>query len=120
MIFCSIYFATAFCLNIITCPIYEYKKAIFTAYTLSEDETDKTPCIGAGNHNLCELQKRKKRICASRTIPLHTIIKINGVGNCEIMDRISVKYSNRIDILVRTKKEAFAFGKQELEYRIIK
>lgn len=115
---CSWYFATAFCLQIITCPIYDHK-ATFTAYTLSVEETDSSPCIGAGNHNLCELRKSKTRICASRMFPLHTIINIKGLGDCEILDRTSIKYADRIDILFNTKAEAFKFGIKTLEYRVV-
>jgi len=118
--FCSLYFASAFCLNIIICnPIIYDKKAIFTAYTLSEDETDKEPCVGADNHNLCELRKQGVNICASRRIPLHTKIIIEGIGECEILDRTSIKYQDRIDILFPSKKEAFEFGKKELRYRVL-
>lgn len=112
------FFASWLCLNI-NIPCHYENKAIFTAYTLSEDETDSSPCVGAGNHNLCEEQKNKKLICASRNIPLHTRIGIKGVGVCEILDRTNIKYSDRIDILMPTKKEAFKFGKKELEYNII-
>jgi 3D (Asp-Asp-Asp) domain-containing protein len=100
-------------------PIIYDKKAIFTAYTLSPDETDESPCIGAGNHNLCELQLSGQNICASRNLPLHTKINIRGIGECEILDRTSAKYKGRIDILMPTKEEAFKFGKREIEYFII-
>jgi 3D (Asp-Asp-Asp) domain-containing protein len=96
------------------------KKATFTAYTLNESETDGTPCIGAGNHNLCvEQSKNTRRICASRFLPLHTIIEIETIGDCEVLDRISYKYSERIDILFKTKEEAIKFGKKTLNYKVI-
>lgn len=115
---CSLFFSTAFCLNIITCPHYE--KAIFTAYTLSKDETDSDPEISASGENLREYQERGERICAARYLPLSTEINIKGIGRCKILDRISKKYDDRIDILFPTKEEALKFGKQELYYTIIK
>jgi 3D (Asp-Asp-Asp) domain-containing protein len=36
------------------------------------------------------------------------------------LDKTNKKYSDRIDILFPTKKEAFKFGIKTLEYRIIK
>jgi 3D (Asp-Asp-Asp) domain-containing protein len=119
---CSILFASWICFQPapIYCPIYEYKNAIFTAFTLSEDETDSDPCVGAGNNNLCEIVKSGIRVCATRSLPLKTKIIIKGIGTCEILDKTNKKYSDRIDILFPTKKEAFKFGKKELEYRIIK
>ena len=115
---CSIFLASLFCFQ--QPNFIHYEKAIFTAYTLSQDETDSSPEIGASGENLREYQERGERICASRTLPLSTIIDIEGIGRCKILDRISKKYADRIDILFPTKKEAFAFGKKELEYYIIK
>lgn len=95
-------------------------KTTFTAYTLSIEENDLSPCIGAGNNNLCELRKEMK-ICASRDLPLNTLIYIDGFGECVIKDRMSKKYLNtgRIDILMETKKEAIKFGKRELSYVVV-
>jgi len=103
-------------------PIVYDQKATFTAYTLSEDETDSTPCIGAGNNNLCEIRDKEPEKCivATRLYPLNTMLEIEGFGECEVLDRTARKYSDRIDILMYTKKEAIQFGKKELEYNVIK
>jgi len=94
-------------------PIIE-KSAVHTvtAYTLSEDETDSTPCTGAWNDNLCELQK-EIQICATRSYPKGTILKI-GELECVVMDKTALKYANRIDILMPSKEQAFKFGKKEI------
>ena len=81
-----------------------------TAYTLSEDETDSTPCLGAWNDNLCELQK-EIQICATRAYPRGTVLKI-GELECVVLDKTARKYANRIDILMPSKEQAFEFGKQ--------
>lgn len=96
-------------------------KTTFTAYTLSVEQTDNSPCIGAGNNNLCEL-KKTMNICASRDLPLDTLVYIDGFGECVIKDRLNKRYkgTNRIDILMETKKEALKFGKQQLNYVIVK
>lgn len=96
-------------------------KTTFTAYTLSIEENDLSPCIGAGNNNLCELRKEMK-ICASRDLPLNTLIYIDGFGECVIKDRLNKRYAgtNRIDILMETKKEAIKFGKRELSYVVVR
>ncbi len=119
---CSLFFASWLCLQqpIMCEPIIYDKKTTFTAYTLSEDETDGNPEIGAGNHNLREYVERGTRVCASRFLPLHTKISIQGFGNCEILDRTSLKYADRIDILFPTKVEAFKFGKKEIKYKVIR
>jgi len=100
--------------------------AVFTAYTLSEDETDGSPCIGAGNNNLCELkpelEKQGISICASRDLPLDTLIYIDGIGECIIKDRMNIRYKGtyRIDILMDSKADAKIFGIRQLNYIIIK
>jgi len=99
---------------------------VFTAYTLSVDETDKSPCIGAGNNNLCELkpelEKQGISICASRDLPLDTLIYIDGIGECIIKDRMNIRYkgTNQIDILMDSKADAKIFGIRMLNYIIIK
>ena len=94
-------------------PIYT-----ITAYTLSPDETDKDYCIGAGNHNLCELQKTT-RICASRDLPLHTKIFIKGIGECVVMDRMNSRYHNRIDILMKDRESAIKWGIRKLPVNVL-
>jgi len=106
------------CPPVIIKPIVYDKKATFTAYTLSEDETDGSPEIGAGNHNLREYSKRL-RVCAVRGVPLHSKLSIEGIGECEVLDRTSKKYAGRIDILMPTKAEAIKFGKKELKYKLL-
>jgi len=92
----------------------------FTGYSLSVDETDESPCIGAGNNNLCEL-KKKTQICASRDLPLDTLIYIDGIGECVIKDRMNKRYkgTNRVDVLFNSKQEAINFGNKRLKYAIL-
>lgn len=94
--------------------------AVFTAYTLSPEETDSAPCIGAGNINLCDIRKANpdKCIVATRLYPLHTNILVKGFGTCEVLDRTSKKYETRIDILFANRSDALAFGKKILKYDI--
>lgn len=97
-------------------------KTTFTAYTLSFNETDENPCVGAGNNNLCELRpilrEKGQRICASRDLPLNSVVYIEGFGECVILDRMNKRYegTGRIDILMDTKEEALNFGIRQLNY----
>lgn len=103
---------------------YEYI-AEFSAYTLSEDETDGDPCIGARNLNLCKLETILKGeglyICASRDLPLDTLIYIEGIGDCVVLDRMNIRYkgTGNIDILMDNKINADIFGRKQLRYNII-
>ncbi len=93
-------------------PVAKLAVHEITAYTLSEDETDSTPCIGAFNDNLCELQK-EIQIGATRAYPKGTVLKIGDL-ECVVLDKTARKYANRIDILMPSKEQAFEFGKQVL------
>jgi 3D (Asp-Asp-Asp) domain-containing protein len=120
---CSLFFSSLLCFNqpIICNQIYD-KKILATAYNLEASQTDGDPCIGAGNHNLCNISRERgdKCIVATRSYNLHTILLIEGFGECEVLDRTSKKYGDRIDILFKTKEEAIQFGKKEIRYRVIK
>lgn len=93
--------------------------ATFTAYSLEVSQTDGNPCVGASNHNLCVCKEIKT--CASRDLPLHTLINIKGIGKCEILDRMNIRYkgTGNIDILMDSREEALKFGRQKLEYYIV-
>jgi 3D (Asp-Asp-Asp) domain-containing protein len=102
-------------------PILYDKKAIFTAYNLEASQTDSTPCIGAGSHDLCKIRNESpgKCIVATRLYPLHQLLNIEGIGECEVLDRTSQKYGSRIDILFKTREEAKEFGIKEIKYKEI-
>ena len=93
------------------------KKAKITAYSLSVNETDGNPDIGAGNHNLRELQKTT-RVCASRDLPLHSFVYIESIGVCEVLDRMNARYkgTGNIDLLMNSKQESLNFGVKYLGY----
>ncbi len=96
--------------------------AEFSAYTLSADETNSEPHIGPRNLNLYVLRPLLNvGICASRDLPLDTLIEIEGVGECLILDRMNIRYkgTGNIDILMDTKLEANQFGRKVLKYNII-
>lgn len=123
MLICSILFSSFLCFPkqpIICNQIYD-KKAIATAYNLEASQTDGTPCIGAGNHNLCRLREEEPNKCIIATwlYTLHRKLLIEGIGECEVLDRTSKKYRDRIDILFETREEAIKFGKKEVRYKVI-
>ena len=124
---CSIFLSSWLCF--INQPIvYEKqqevydKTAVATAYNLTESQTDSTPCVGAWNNNLCEILREEpgKCIVATRLYDNHTILCIEGFGRCEVLDKTSKKYGDRIDLLLPTYEEAINFGKRQINYRVIK
>lgn len=85
-----------------------------TAYTASVDETDSEPEIMASGKRVYV-----GAIACPRDIPLKTKVEIGGKEYvCE--DRMALKNDGKYDIFVGSKAEAYAFGRQELEVKILK
>jgi 3D (Asp-Asp-Asp) domain-containing protein len=94
-------------------PQGERVVAVVTAYTASADETDSTPELtAAGTRTRLGIAACPKRHAFG------TRIVIEGQEYiCE--DRMASKFSERFDILVATKAEAFEFGKKRIGVTII-
>jgi 3D (Asp-Asp-Asp) domain-containing protein len=75
-------------------------KITLTGYSSRAQETDDTPCISADGSDICELHAKGETICASNDFPMHSIITIDGVGDCIIRDRMNKRYTgtNRVDL----------------------
>ena len=91
-----------------------------TAYTLSANETDSTPCTGAFNENLCKSLADGESICAANFVPKGTILTIEGYGACRVADRMARKNGQKVDILMKDKKSARQWGKRlrKVEYSL--
>lgn len=96
--------------------IKEQVLATVTAYNTVPEQTDNTPCLGAGG-NICG---RNNVVACPRSIPLGTWVIIDDTYY-ECLDRLAVKYDDRFDISfdkdIRGAKE---FGKQLKEIKIIR
>ena len=88
-----------------------------TAYTLSPEETDDSPCIGAYNDNLCEISKTVQ-VCASNEFKRGTKLKVGDV-ECIVLDKPNPRYQNRIDLVKSNLEEALLFVKRKLEVAVI-
>jgi 3D (Asp-Asp-Asp) domain-containing protein len=100
-------------------PAAEIKKAGIirevTAYNVGvREQTSDTPCIGAGGHNLCRMLERNVKVCAANFVPLRTILKIEKIGECVVLDRTHRRFAHRVDIAMREHEleEALEFGLQ--------
>ncbi len=90
---------------------------VVTAYTLRPEETDDSPCIGAYNDNLCEISKTVQ-VCASNEFERGTKLKVGDV-ECIVMDRMSQRFKNRVDLVKSNLGEALLFGRQKLEVAVV-
>jgi 3D (Asp-Asp-Asp) domain-containing protein len=84
---------------------------IVTAYWPHPSETDETPCISASGMDICQI---KKRICASNEFPFGTKLLIDGKV-WEVQDRMNPKFSDRIDLFFKNKKEVEDWGKRKIK-----
>jgi len=96
-----------------------YPKGEFTinasAYTAAADECGKADGITASGLKV----KEKRTIACPPQFPLGTKIKIKGMGTYTCEDRGGAIKGNHIDIYIKTKKEAFAFGRRNLIAEVI-
>jgi 3D (Asp-Asp-Asp) domain-containing protein len=87
--------------------------ATITAYSSEPEQTDDTPFVTASGKRV-----RKGIAACPRDIPFGTEIEIDGeVYICE--DRMSQKYDGRFDVWMKTEEEAWEFGRQLKEVKIL-
>ena len=70
-----------------------------TAYNVGDPEqTHSRPCIGASGDNLCNLVKKGVNVCAANLVPLGSKLYVDTVGECTVLDRMNVRFGNRVDV----------------------
>ena len=95
--------------------IKEQVLATITAYNTIPEQTDNTPCLGAGG-NICG---RNNVVACPRSIPLGTWVIIDDTYY-QCLDRLAVKYDDRFDISFdKDIQGAKEFGKQYKEVIIL-
>lgn len=98
------------------------KKIVYvtvTAYSSTPDQTDNTPCITANGYNLCE--ENEENVIAANFLPLGTKVKIpDHFGDQEfyVQDRMNKRFSNRVDVWMKTREAAQEFGVKKLKVEI--
>jgi 3D (Asp-Asp-Asp) domain-containing protein len=86
-----------------------------SAYTAAADECGKSDGITASG----KLVREKHTLACPKTFAFGTKIKIDGFGTYTCEDRGGAIKGNHIDIYMKTKAEAFAFGRRHLEAEIL-
>jgi len=81
-------------LDIVSEPV----KRRITAYNLTEAQTDGDPCISASGVNLCPLVEAGELICAANFVPFGTILRIDSLGDCIVLDRMNERYPYDVDV----------------------
>lgn len=95
--------------------IKEQVLATITAYNTIPEQTDNTPCLGAGG-NICG---RNNVVACPRSIPLGTWVIIDDTYY-QCLDRLNIKYDDRFDISFdKDIQGAKEFGRQIKEVIIL-
>lgn len=87
-----------------------------SAYTAAADECGKSDGITASGLKVME----NRTLACPPQFTLGTKIKIDGMGTYTCEDRGGAIKGNHFDIYMKTKKQAFAFGRQNLLAEVIK
>jgi len=99
--------------------IAKYPQGKFTinasAYTAAADECGKSDGITASGLKV----KEGTTIACPPQFPFGTKIKIEGMGTRVCEDRGGAIKGNHVDIYVETKKDAFSFGRRNLEAEVV-
>ncbi|OGI30787.1 MAG: hypothetical protein A3G09_01925 [Candidatus Moranbacteria bacterium RIFCSPLOWO2_12_FULL_48_12] len=86
-----------------------------SAYTAAADECGKNDGITASGLKVAE----KRTLACPPAFPFGTKVSIEGVGELRCEDRGGAIKGNHFDIYVKTKAEAFAFGRRNLVAQVI-
>ena len=87
-----------------------------------ENQCDGDPCISASGDNVCKLLEQGINVCALNGVPFYTILKVDSLGECVVLDRTSTKYAGRVDWAMKKdeKTKALEFGLKKLNIIITK
>ncbi len=86
-----------------------------SAYTAAADECGKSDGITASGARV----RANHTLACPPSYPFGTRIKIDGMGVYTCEDRGGAIKGNRFDIYMKTKREAFAFGRRHLTAQVL-
>ncbi|MFA5358669.1 MAG: hypothetical protein WC310_02515 [Patescibacteria group bacterium] len=101
----------------------EAKKTIWitiTAYSSTVDQCDSTPCITANGFNLCE--NNQENVVAANFLPFGSEIRMPelfGDRVFTVQDRMNARYTQRMDIWMKTREAAKAFGVKYVKVELL-
>jgi 3D (Asp-Asp-Asp) domain-containing protein len=104
-------------LDIVSKPV----KRRITAYNLTQAQTDGDPCTSASGVDICPLVAAGELICAANFVPFGTILRIDSLGDCIVLDRMNERYPYDVDVAMPADKygDAKEFGVKWLGVGIV-
>lgn len=106
----------------VTVPLSSGATAIIlvTAYSSTEDQTDSSPCTTANGFDVCAHDTED--VIAANFLPFGARVQFpEYFGNREfvVQDRMHARFSNRIDIWMKSRAEAKQFGVKHLKMTVV-
>lgn len=79
------------------------------------------PCESASGDNICKLLEEGVNVCAANWTAFGTIIEIEGLGKCVVLDRMAGRFPLGVDWAMKLdeKQKAFDFGRRNLMVKIV-
>lgn len=94
---------------------------VATAYSSTPDQTDDDPCTTANGYNVCS--NGREDVIAANFLPFGTRVRFPDTFGSRVFvvqDRMHPRFSNRVDIWMKTRSAAKNFGVKHLRMEIIK
>lgn len=86
-----------------------------TAYNSLPEQTDDTPCLAADGSDICLRFLLGECLIAGNFAKFESKHYIDGIGECTLVDRMSSKYPDRVDLYMGYDLEAAKnFGRKKL------
>ncbi|MBI4239411.1 3D domain-containing protein [Candidatus Uhrbacteria bacterium] len=93
---------------------------VVTAYSSTPNQTDSSPCITANGFNVCK--NNKENVIAANFLPFGARVRFPEMfGDREfvVYDRMNKRFSNRVDIWMKTRRAAKQFGVKRLKMEVV-
>jgi len=93
-----------------------------TAYNVGDiEQCWGDPCVSANGADICSLVDAGEKLAAANFVPFGTILRIDGMGDYKVIDRMNARYTDRIDLAMplNEKKQAIKFGLKRLRVEIL-
>jgi 3D (Asp-Asp-Asp) domain-containing protein len=90
-----------------------------TAYSSDRRQTDNTPCLTANDFDLCA--NNQENIVAANFLPFGAKVKFPDLDSDRVyfvQDRMHSRFSDRVDIWMKSKEKAKKFGIKTLRLQI--
>ena len=91
-----------------------------TAYSSTPDQTDGSPCTTANGYNVCK--NNQENVLAANFLPFGTKVRMPDMYGDRVFvvqDRMARRFSDRIDVWMKTRDAAMQFGYRKVKIEVL-